>query len=194
MACHDCDLLQRVTPLAAGGAALCRRCGGVLYRYNPGNRERVLALTVTAALLFLISNLYPIVGIESQGNRSACTLLGAVYTLWQDHWISLALLVLVTTVLAPALEVVALLVLMLQASPSPWLLRGLQRLSPWAMVEVFMLGLLVSVQKLSHLARIEPGVALWSFSALMVVLAALTATFNPRDLWRSVPLEGRHHG
>lgn len=187
IACHDCDLLQRETPLQPGGVALCTRCGAVLYRHNPGNVERALALTIAAAVLFALSNFFPLAGIESRGNRIASTLFGAVLHLWNEHMESVAILVFVTAILVPALELALMIFLLAARSPSPLVLRILLVTRPWAMIEVFMLGLLVSVQRLTHIANIDTGVALWSFGALMVLFAALTATFNVRDLWNSIP-------
>lgn len=194
IACHDCDLLQREVNLPRGGVATCPRCGAVLYRRPPGGRQAALALTVTAAILFLISNAFPIVGIESQGNRNATTLFGAVLTLWNDHSVPVAVLVFITTLLVPALQLLNLLYLLAVPHPSAGLLRLTLAVRPWAMVEVFMLGLLVSVAKLSHLATIIPGVALWSFAVLMLLFAALSALFNPRELWPPLPQEGCHGG
>lgn len=169
-----------------GGVAVCGRCGAVLYRNNPGNVERTLALTIAAAVLFVISNAFPIVGIESQGNRNASTLFGAVLSLWNDHMELVAGLVFMTTILIPAIELGVMIFLLAVPRPPPFFLRLVLAAQPWSMVEVFMLGVLVSVQKLSHLATIEPGIALWSFGALMVLFAGLTATFNVHDLWRTM--------
>lgn len=189
--CHDCDLLQREPVEPPGAVVKCARCGVVLYRCNTaGNRERTLALTIAAAVLFVIANAFPIVGIETQGQHNASTLLGAVLTLWRDHAEPVAVLVLITTIVAPAGEIVAMIVLLAARRPSARLLRWLPALRPWAMIEVFMLGLLVSIQKLSHLATLVPGAALWSFAGLMLLLAAKSATFNARDIWQSVPLSG----
>lgn len=192
--CHDCDLLQREVELPRGGVATCPRCGAALYRNSPGGRQAALALTVAAAILLVISNLFPIVGIEAQGNRNATTLFGAVLTLWNDHSAPIAVLVFVTTLLFPALELLNLALLLAAPRPPPGLLRFSLAVRPWAMVEVFMLGLLVSVAKLAHLATIVPGVALWSFGALMLLFAALTALFDPRELWREMPDGGRVGG
>ena len=186
IACHDCDLLQREAQLQPGGVAVCGRCGAVLYRNNPGNIERTLALTIAAAVLFVISNAYPIVGIESQGHHNASTLFGAVLTLWNDHMEWVAGLVFMTTMLIPAIELGVMIFLLATARPPPFFLRLVLLAQPWSMLEVFMLGLLVSVQKLSHVATIVPGIALWSFGALMLLFAALTTTFNVHDLWRSM--------
>jgi paraquat-inducible protein A len=186
IACHDCDLLQRDVVPPPGGTAACPRCGAIHYRYHPYNRQRALALAIAAAILFLIANLFPIVGIEAQGNRNSTTLLGAVHTLWHEDMPLVAALVLVTTVLAPAFELVLVIWLLMVPRPAPLPLRLVLMMQPWRMVEVFMLGLLVSVVKLSHLASIEAGVALWAFAALLPLFALLTTTFNPRDLWASM--------
>jgi paraquat-inducible protein A len=186
LACHDCDLLQRLPTLHAGDVVVCPRCAAVLLRHNPGHRERTLCLTIAAAILFVISNAFAIVSIEIQGNRNASTLFGAVLTLWQDGMTLVSGLVFFTTILGPGLEIVLMILVLTPARPAPAALRLLQAIRPWAMLEVFMLGLLVSVQKLSHLANIVPGVALWSFAVLMLLFSAFTATFNAHDLWRAV--------
>ena len=187
IACHDCDLLQHEVTPPVGGVASCPRCGAVHYRNTLNSRERSLALAITAAILFIIANLYPIAGIESQGNRHASTLFGAVHTLWHDGSPLIAMLVFFTTMLVPALELALLIWLLGTKRPAPWGLRLVLALQPWRMIEVFMLGLLVSIVKLSHLATIQPGIALWSFAALMPLFAALSSNFNARDLWLAMP-------
>lgn len=193
IACHDCDLVQYEVPLPAGESAHCARCGALLYRSSRFGRSHILALCVTAAILFVIANLYPIVGIESQGNRHQSTLFGAVQTLWQDDMELMAGLVFFTILLVPALELTLLIMLhtttRLSAGLAPLALRLIVAMQPWRMVEVFMLGLLVSVVKLSHLAHIVPGIALWSFAALLPLFALLNTIFNPRDIWAAVPLK-----
>ena len=64
-ACHECDLLQRETPLAPGGTARCPRCGAVLYRNQPDGLDRTLAYTLGAAALFVVANSFPIVGLDA---------------------------------------------------------------------------------------------------------------------------------
>lgn len=193
IACHDCDLVQYEVPLPAGESASCARCGALLYRSSRFGKSHTLALCFTAAILFIIANIYPIIGIESQGNRHQSTLFGAVQTLWQDNMELMAGLVFVTILLVPALELALMIWLNLTkhitSGLAPLALRLIVAMQPWRMVEVFMLGLLVSVVKLSHLANIVPGVALWCFAALLPLFALLNSTFNPRDLWAAMPLK-----
>jgi paraquat-inducible protein A len=193
IACHDCDLVQYEVPLPAGESANCARCGALLYRSSRHGKTHTLALCFGAAILFAIANLYPIIGIESQGNRHASTLFGAVQTLWREDMELMAGLVFFTILLVPALELTLLIWLHLSkrlgSGLAPLALRLIVAMQPWRMVEVFMLGLLVSVVKLSHLAHIVPGVALWCFAALLPLFALLNSTFNPRELWAAMPLK-----
>jgi paraquat-inducible protein A len=197
VACHECDLLQREVRLPRGGTARCRRCGAVLYRDIPDGLDRALAFAVAAAVVFVVANSFPIIGLEVQGNRSSTTLYGAVETLWSQDMRSVAALVFVTTILVPALDIGAMLYLLapLKADhlPRGWtkVFRMVQAVRPWGMVEVFMLGTLVSLAKLAHLAHLVPNVGLWAFAVLMVLLALTASSFDSHSLWERVEGESR---
>lgn len=189
IACPQCDLLLREITLPPKGAACCCCCGATLYRNSPDSINRSLALTIAATVLFLIANSFPILGINLQGNGNAVTLLQAVHDLWGQGMHLVSSLTFVTSVLVPALELSMMLYLLipLQLGRVPaglgLIMRLLQSIKPWGMVEVFMLGILVSLVKLVQDFRIIPGVALWSFGGLTLLLAALASSFNPRDVW-----------
>jgi len=195
IACRECDLLLREIALPPGGTACCRRCGAPLYRNSPDSLDRTLALVLAAALLFVIANVYPILGIEIKGSGNATNLFGAVHALWNQEMRSISCLVFVTTILVPAIElsmmIYLLLPLKIRRVPAgiPIILRILQSIKPWGMVEVFMLGVLVSLVKLAGTSSIIPGVALWSFGGLTFMLAAVAASFNPRDVWAHIEFE-----
>jgi paraquat-inducible protein A len=195
IACHECDLLQREIPLPLGAAARCRRCGMVLYRNLPDSLDRTLALTLAAAVLYIVANAFPIVGLDAQGNRTSTTLFGAVRTLYEQDMTSVAALVFATTIVVPAVELGAMLYMLLPLKLGrvprglPDMFRLLQTIRPWGMVEVFLLGTLVSLAKLAHLASLVPGIALWSFAVLMVLLAAAASSFDPHGFWTRVEAE-----
>ena len=189
IACHDCDLLQREIPLKPGCTASCSRCGAVLYRNATDSIDRTLAYTLAASVLFLIANVFPIFAIELQGSRSSINLLGAVRSLWDQQMQFISLLVFLTTILIPALELVTITYLLLPlkfrrvSAGYTHFLRMMQLVEPWGMVEVFMLGVLVSLVKLTSSFKVIPGVALWSFGCLTLLLAAAASSFSPRDVW-----------
>jgi paraquat-inducible protein A len=156
--------------------------------YLPGP-DRPLAYTLAALILFVIANAYPIVSLEVQGNRQAARLYDAVHSLWIEGREEVALLVGFTTMLTPAIEIGLLAYLLLPlkfnrvASGAVPVLRFIQTVRPWNMTEVFVLGILVALVKLQHLAHVEAGVALWAFAGLIPLLIGASMSLNPNDLW-----------
>jgi paraquat-inducible protein A len=192
IACHECDLLQREILLLPGRVARCSRCGAELYRAAHNSVTHPLSFSLAAAVLFIIANVNPIVGLDMQGSRNATNLLGAVHAIWDQGMHIVAVLVFMTTFLLPAIELFAMiyLLLLLKLGKKPIglsaIMRILQSVKPWGMVEVFMLGVLVALVKLTHFASVIPGPALWSFGALTLLLAASAASFDIRDVWERV--------
>ncbi len=196
IACRECDLLQREVTLSPGETARCRRCGALLYRNIRHGLDRTVAFLLAAVVLFLIANINPIVGLEEQGVRNTTTLLGAVRALLNQDLPAVALLVFVTAILAPAVEVAVMLYLLLPLRfgrvPAGFaaILPVVQKVKRWSMVEVFMLGLLVSLVKLSQFASVVPDLALWSFGGLTILMTAVAASFDPRQIWASAETTG----
>lgn len=192
--CHECDLVNRLPAphgTAAHGTALCARCGGVLHEPKPNSIERTLALTLTGLVLFALSNVFPLLLFKIQGDMTYATLVGGARQLLIEGEWALSGLVLLTTIAAPLLRLLLLLYLFvplyLHWSLPPglaWALKVNQNLLPWSMMEVFMLGILVSIVKLMSMATIVPGIALWSFAALIVVMAEVRSVFDPEVAWQ----------
>jgi paraquat-inducible protein A len=189
LACHECDLLQHEVSLAPGGVARCHRCGAQLYRSRPHELDRVPALTLGAFILYVVSNAFPIVGISINGELVQASLLGAVRGIYADGDWLVAVLVFVTAVVAPFVQMIAMtwLVLLLRMGRVPKsfakIFRVLAFARPWGMVEVLMIGVMVALVKLAHMAEVVPGIALWSLAGSMLLLAAAGAAFNPHSLW-----------
>jgi paraquat-inducible protein A len=192
LTCHECDLLQRETALSRAASARCCRCGAVLYRNHPHSLERSLALALAASILFIMANAFPIIGLEVGGEIIQTTLFGAVNSLFNNDMRLVALLVFVTTMLTPVIELAAMIYLLLPLRcgriPAGFTLvfRALHLVEPWCMLEVFVVGILVALVKLTHIAAVVPGIALWSFGALILLLAGALSAFSPRDLWAQV--------
>ena len=192
IACHECDLLQQRVRLQEGAVARCRRCAAFLYRRSRNGIERALACTLGALMLFVIANAYPIVGLEVQGSRQAASLYDTCQTLWLDGRQDVAILIAITTMVTPAIQIALLLYILFpirfnrMADGAVPVLRFLQKVGPWSMMEVFMLGILVSLVKLEHLAHVETGIALWAFGCLIPLLVAAVSAFNPDEVWAKV--------
>lgn len=192
IACPDCDLLQHEIALPARGEAVCLRCEALLFRVIPNSFDCTIASLLTGLLFLVMANAYPLVELELNGNTVSTTLFGAVRSLASQDLLSVATLVLSTTILAPACEITAMLYLLIplkfgKVMPAlPMVFRFIEQVRPWGMIEVFMLGTLVAIVKLSTFARVIPGVALWSCGALMLSFSAAAHFYNPRDVWHAV--------
>ena len=189
IACPDCDLLQHHAGLAPGAQSRCARCDTVLMRRPYGNIDHVLAFTLAAGLFFLIANVFPVITLELQGQHTQATLAGGVRALHAQGMDAVALLVLITAIIAPALQLGALTYLLLplrlgHAAPGfGFLFRLMREVSPWVMLEVLMLGTLVSLVKLTHVAAATPGIGLWCLAATMGLLAAVANGTDKNELW-----------
>ena len=189
IACHECDLLHRTGPLPEGASARCRRCGAVLYTNRRDSLDRTLALAITGLILFVVSNTFPFLAMKAEGMIQETTLISGVQALYQQGWPALAALVWVTTVLVPLVQITCLLYILLplKLRRRPWMLarvfRFMRAVQPWQMMEVFMVGILVAMVKLAKMATIIPGVSVFSFAALIIVLVAAATTLEPRLVW-----------
>ncbi len=149
MACPECDLLQRIPALPPGGAARCPRCDHTIASSKPDSLERTLALTVAAAIVLVIANVAPLMGISAVGRHASTTIVGGAWEMWMQGQEITAVVVMFCAFVAPAIHVGFMLAVLLavRRPPAPSWAGTLLRLSefhqPWAMVEVMMLGILV---------------------------------------------------
>jgi paraquat-inducible protein A len=190
--CHACDLVHARLPVGASARVRCVRCGAELYRSHSVSVDAAIALAVTALILLILSNVYPLVELQLNGSTRRTTLLGAALGLYRQGYAPISALVLLTTVMVPAFQSLSLLSVLLplrrgrRATGQNELFRALTRLRPWAMSEVFMLGALVALVKLAAMAEVIPGVALFAYGTLMLTLSALTSITPTEQFWQWV--------
>jgi paraquat-inducible protein A len=192
IACLHCDLMQRLPNLAPGASARCPRCNKELWRRHEDSLNRTLALTLGAAMLYIVANSVPMLGLTIVGRDASTTVIGGAQHLWNNGQEIVAILVLLTAVIAPALQIGLMLAIVLGARrehPSRWvgmLLRHHPVSRIWSMIEVMMLGVLVALVKIADYATVIPGLALFLLGALVFVLAGMQAAFDSREVWERI--------
>jgi paraquat-inducible protein A len=192
VACPQCDLVQRLPDPPAGSSVCCARCDKELWRPRPDSLDRTLALGLAAAVLYVVANTVPMLGLSAVGHEASTTVLGGARQLWTDGREVVAVLVLFTAMVAPALQIAFSLAIVLGARrerPPGWiriLLRHHPTTRTWSMIEVMMLGVLVALIKIADYARVIPGLALFALGALVFLLAAMQSGFDPRAVWERV--------
>ena len=188
--CPACDLVHKSTAVPARGRTLCARCRAPLQRASGAHIDTAIALAVCALVLLLLSNAYPLVQMQVNGNSRDTTLIGAALGLYAQNYDSLAALVFLTTVVAPLLQIAALLYVLIPlrggrgAPGQETVFRLLMQVRPWSFIEVFMLGALAALVRLANFAHIVTGVSLWACVLLMLCLSELTSLTSPEQIWR----------
>lgn len=149
----------------------------------------MLAVTVTAALGFLMANALPLLTLTSGSHQTRATIWQAIAASYNAELPFVAIALTLTLIIAPAIELGLLLWLLvplcLRTRPLAFvsMMEILRTLRPWRMVEVFFIGVIVAVVKLSALATALPGWGLFGVAVMALSLAALSS-FDQGALWR----------
>jgi paraquat-inducible protein A len=192
VACPDCDLLQRIPLLPAGGKARCARCGKTLVIQRPDPLDRPLALSIAAAIAFIVANTFPLMSLSAVGREASTTIIGGAYEMWLQGSQITAVSVAICAVVAPGAHILFLLSVLLavRRPPAPrWvgeMLRSAHLMEPWSMTEVMMLGILVALFKIAQLATVIPGIGMYAAGVFIALLSAVLVTFDPHEVWKRV--------
>ena len=192
MACRHCGTVHRMHALRSGSKAACTVCGTTLY-YEQGNGiEQALSLTVAALPLFAVANLLPFMTLKLEGREQPSTIMTGVIGLYDAGMWPLACLVVAAAVVMPLLKLLALLYVLLSChlGRRAWgmatLIRWIETIHPWAMMEIFLLGVIVAYVKLTDLATVELGMAMFAFVGVIILMIVADLVLDPRQLWHQL--------
>jgi len=195
LACPICDCLVDVPALEGACTIHCPGCGDHLSSVKPGSLDQALALAVAGLALLICATWYPFLGFAASGKEANMTLLDSATSLFGYDQPILGAIVFVLMFAGPLgllVSLIALLVLLGPQSyqPSGRLLRGLARcvalLQHWNMVEVFLIGAVVSIAKISSMATVQIGLAFWCFIGFTICTILSLACVDRVQLWRVI--------
>lgn len=191
MACHVCGLVQRLEEVPPGMAAQCSRCDSTLARPTHNSLARTAALSLAALVFYIPANLYPILRMEFYGVYSENTVWDGCVRLFQDGQWFVAIIVFCASILVPLFKLLGLFYLAISTR-----LRSRRRLrqrtliykvvdvvGPWAMLDVFLLSILVALVRLKQLATVLPGPGIFAFTAVVVLTILASTSFDPKLIW-----------
>lgn len=195
--CPVCGQFQTMPQLEKRASACCLRCGTLLRQQRTDPAGRGLALAVAAVLTFVLAATLPFMHLDL-GGGSQTTMIAGPEALEQAGMWELGAVVLGTTMLAPLAKLLAVIwVLVGLRQPQPprhltMVFRWVEYLTPWSMIEVFMLGVFVAYTKLSDLAPVEVGGAVYALGALMLMMAAVDAVLDHEAIWERLEPAALH--
>jgi paraquat-inducible protein A len=198
IACHECDLLMRKPQLECGESAECPRCGFELYTHRSQVARRSMALVIAALLLYVPANFLPIMQLNLLGRTSEDTLWSGVQGLYNTGMQGVAVVVFLCSMAVPLLKLLCqfavLLSIRLDIGRSYGLLlyRIYHHLRDWGMLEVYLMGILVALVKLSDIAEVTLGIGLVCFIALLLIQVWLEVTMSPHQIWEALSGEDKN--
>lgn len=191
LCCPTCGLTLQVDPPSRGQRAECPRCGATVSDGPHGSLQLTGALAIAALILYVPANIYPVLRMHFYGAYSENTVWDGVVGLAKAGQYFVALIVLLASIVIPVLKLAGLLYLVISARfklgrrlrTRTRIYRFIDVIGPWAMLDVFLLAVLVALVKLGQIATILPGPGLIAFSAVVVLTMLASASFDPRAIW-----------
>lgn len=193
IACPNCDALQIDGPVPDGARACCHRCGTVLMAPRAGAMTQIVMLAVTALVLMVAAVFFPFLELSVGGMVRRSSLLDAVLAFSSGLMLPLTFAVAALIIVLPSLRL-ATIVYALAPMALGWYparhavaaFRLAQALRPWAMAEIFIVGVSVALVKVAGLAKLSFGPAFWTFAALVLV-TVLSDTYMCRlTVWKTL--------
>ncbi len=199
MACHGCDLLVSVAGLKEGESASCPRCGHFLTRVRADAYGRVLAYSVSAIILLILANSFSFLSFAASGLESVITLRQTPGAVWNYGMPEVAIMVAAFIIVIPAVVLVLLLILCIPLNRGryrPWLApvaKGIFLAQNWAMVEVFIIGVIVSLVKIAAMATVVLGISFWAYAGFSICFTLAVAGLDRYQCWERIEqLEAAH--
>lgn len=190
--CPDCGLFSRLPPHREGLVADCPRCGAVLGHMHTVKTAFPLACALSGLAFYALILTTPLLEISGYGQFSVAWLETGPIRLSLMGWEFLAALVFAVTLILPGVKlgIAAITLLGLELNAPKSLLKALFRwylpLSPWAMIDVYLLGFLVAYTKLSGMFSVHLDNAVYALIGLMLAMAALDGSLDHERVWREL--------
>ena len=205
--CEECGLVVALPELADDEKASCPRCDHTLVKRIAQPFQRPLSYGLACLVMLVASISFPFMSFSVKGISQQITLMHAAEMLNVFENSLLAVLLLLTVLVLPAIYLLALLYLYYRAGRlltgksekkitprEKRLCRIMITIEPWLMVDVFLIGVLVSLIKIASLADIGLGMSFWAFCIYTLLVVKCVSMADRTWLWMQFlplqPIEG----
>lgn len=195
--CTECNLIVSLPTLSTCQKALCPRCGGLLSVNYPNAFSRILAFAMSAFIFLTLALSFDFISLQFQGQIYTISLLNTYSILLMQNYRIIAFLLLITVIILPIVVIFCLLYLFIPISKGYYPYKGHQiakavfMLLPWSMAEIFLIGVLVSLIKISATANVILGL---SFYAYILFAISFIASIQYIDKYQlTVALNALHN-
>ena len=189
--CEQCLTVVTLPALGHRQRAVCPNCGHTLLTCRRHQNDNVFALALSALIFLALSLPFNFLSFRSSGIQHQIALPDSFITLFNEDYMSLALITGLATVIFPGLVLIGMLILShcrhhnIRRSFVRHIFFWVKALLPWSMAEIFLVGTLVSLIKISSMADISIGLSFYAFIGFAICMTACIIQFdsNRTALW-----------
>ncbi len=188
-ACPDCDKLYHDVVLLKGQKLQCSRCGSTVRMSIGASLDKTLAMSLTGLLLFIPALTMPIMAVSVLGLQGTGSVLESIRIMFQTGFPFVGTMILLVSVIFPLVKLALLFWVSLSlkikhySRKLPLVLRTYKHLSGWGMVEVYMLGILISIIKMHGMGTLEFDLGFFCFSALFLITVSSSVVVDEHLFW-----------
>ncbi len=192
IACHQCDALYEEPIIAEGYKAHCGRCGGYLFEHKKNSIERTLSLSIAGLILMYPAVFLPFIGISVAGQSNQASLYNCITSLMERDFYLIALCVFVFAIAVPFVRLLGAFYIsycLKYNKIKPFLMqffRAYHHLDSWAMLHVFLLGMVVSMYKLIGEVEIGIDYGLMAYIFLLFSSIFVSITLDQHLVWHTL--------
>ncbi|ACK46404.1 Paraquat-inducible protein A [Shewanella baltica OS223] len=169
----------------------CQRCEAELQVRDYSSLQKSWALLITAAILLVPANIYPITTLTNQGQVRHDTIFSGILHLVHSDMLPIAVIVFTASILVPWIKIIGLSIYLCAISfdipiSKKKLMVGfhiIEWIGRWSMLDLFVISITVALVNMGQLLDAKPAPAATAF-ALVILLTQLAAkVLDTRLLW-----------
>lgn len=198
--CEECDFVNEIPPLRSGERFRCQYCGHVLVSAHKHVAARIMGAGLSSLLMLALAISFPFLGFSSNGIERSVTLLNTLSVLLSQGYLVLGALISLALLVFPLVYLLSVLFLIwsfkhphVLSDAQRYCLRWITVIQPWLMVDVFLVGILVALVKLSSLADISFELSFWAFCGYVLLLLKTVTLVDKRWFWNQVAGKSAEH-
>jgi paraquat-inducible protein A len=182
--CHDCHSLND------GSDEVCYRCNGALNSRQPNSLHVSWAWLVTAVLMIIPANIYPITVINKFGVLQPDTIASGVMSLVEMDMVPIAIIVFIASIVVPGIKVIGLFYIFLSIHMKApvshktitHMFHFIEWIGRWSMLDLFVISIMVVLLDVGQVS-FEAGPATVAFGLVVFSTMLSAKAFDSRLLW-----------
>jgi len=192
IACQQCDALYDKPELKQGQIVKCVRCGSTMMERKVDSIERSYHWSLAGIFLLVPAILLPIMGVTLAGQYHHASLLDCILVLIERGYFMIAVLVFLFAIAVPVVRLFGSFYITYTFKFNrlkPSLLhffRAFHHLDNWAMLNVFMLGIVVSMYKLLDDTELSINMGLLAFILWLISSTMASAALDQDYIWEKL--------